>query len=339
MRSDILNRKWRMGFAIIFALILLLGCAIKSSPVIKPDKPMNSGNNIGNLMNMGLLSYDADNIYYNHISDESIWITKIDHLGNRTKLVEGDGWYLNVIEDWLYYVNSDDNKIYRVSTNGKNFEKVSDLEVSFLYAYDGLFYIITSIDDAVHNLYTINYDGTDLKPICDDKVSEIYICSDSIYYYTYHDQKSFIYRINLDGSDKQEVKRDKEEGIHWLCVYENNIYYMGASNTVIMKLDMSSGVVSKVESTEMQYGVIVPDYIVSHDNAIVYYEVGHRAFKKLNLDTDETSTLYAYELVGSINTNSTMFPCLSIVGEDMYYYWDGRLNKINLNDGNLMKID
>jgi len=325
---------------IVFIFISLVGCTTANGfSAQKDDSLIDAGNNIGNLMSMGLVSCDVDNIYYNHISDDSIWITKLDKSGNRTKLFEGDGWYLNAIEDWLYYVNSDDNKIYRCNINGENAEKASDMEVYFLYAYQGLFYVITSTGDAVHNLYTMNYDGTDLKPICDDKIVKIYISGNSIYYYTFDSEKTSIYKMNLDGSDKQEIKRDKDEDIYWFCVYENNIYYVGNNNAAIMKLDINSGVVSKVESTEVQYGGIMPDYIVSNSNTIVYCEMGGLSFKKLNLDTEDTNILYKPNLTGNINVNSALLPCLSIVGEDIYYYWNGKLNKINLNGGSSIQID
>jgi hypothetical protein len=75
---------------------------------------LTRGNSSGNLVNQGFVAEQEVWIYYsNHSDDLSLYKICTDGT-ERTKLNENMVQLINVIDDWVFYVNPNDDKLYRI---------------------------------------------------------------------------------------------------------------------------------------------------------------------------------------------------------------------------------
>ena len=69
--------------------------------------------------------------------------------------------YMNMAEDWLYFMNTDDNlKVYRIKTDGTGLEKINDVHTSNINIAGGWIYY-GNYDDPFQRLYRMRLDGSD----------------------------------------------------------------------------------------------------------------------------------------------------------------------------------
>lgn len=150
----------------------------------------------------GLLTAQADWIYFSAPSED--WaIYKIREGGaNRTRLGEACGCYLNVVGDWLYYCNSlDGNRIYKMRTNGNESQKVSDDPGVYLAVVDDWMYY--TLESENENLYRARLDGSERTMLSGEPTKEAY-CADGVLYTALRD-KDGLYRANPDASDSSMI--------------------------------------------------------------------------------------------------------------------------------------
>lgn len=150
----------------------------------------------------GLLTAQADWIYFSAPSED--WaIYKIREGGaNRTRLGEACGCYLNVVGDWLYYCNSlDGNRIYKMRTNGNESQKVSDDPGVYLAVVDDWMYY--TLESENENLYRARLDGSERTMLSGEPTKEAY-CADGVLYAARRDGDG-LYRANPDASDSSMI--------------------------------------------------------------------------------------------------------------------------------------
>jgi len=113
--------------AIVFALLLVFATSFLGCKQGEQENPArNRGNSISNLQNGGFVAQDQDWIYYMSINPKGIYKTK-NTSNNKQKICDEVGHQLNVVADWLYYINVEDNShIYKVKTDGSDYEAVTE---------------------------------------------------------------------------------------------------------------------------------------------------------------------------------------------------------------------
>lgn len=81
------------------------------------------------------------------------------------KLNSDNSRFINVIGDWLYYVNlSDNNQIYKITVDGTNRTKISNDRAQFINVIgDWIFYHIDN-----PSVYKIKTDGTNRTKLSDE---------------------------------------------------------------------------------------------------------------------------------------------------------------------------
>ena len=137
----------------------------------------------------------GNDIYFSHITG----IRKADlSTGDYVQLTNFTATYINVYEDWVYFVNyKEDDKVYRMRTDGSDLQELSSLEsVRILLQYDG--YLYFNPYSEYNKLYRMQLDGSDLVMINDQWVDFFMIYEDKLYM----SQEGIpgIYTSNLDGS-------------------------------------------------------------------------------------------------------------------------------------------
>jgi hypothetical protein len=107
---------------------------------------------------------------------------------------------MNVHEDWIYFVNeNDDDTVYRMKTDGSEMKQLSTLDsVRSLLYHDGYLYFVPNTDYYV--LYRMKSDGSDLTVINEDWI-EFFIIFDNKLYVSQLGEDG-IFRSDLDGTGK-----------------------------------------------------------------------------------------------------------------------------------------
>lgn len=151
--------------------------------------------------------------------------------------------------------------------------------------YKGNIYFAADFDN--DKLYKLSYDSTSLTKVSDDKIDQINIVHDWIYYRNLSDRNR-LYKMKLDGSEKTQIVN---EAINSILVINDDIYYSSAQrpNSAFYKSKVDGS--SKVKlGDELIYKMLVEDgylyYINLLDNGSLY---------KMNLDgTNKVKLLDGY---------------------------------------------
>jgi hypothetical protein len=135
---------------------------------------------------------------------------KIDD-SQAVKINEDYSYRLNVLKDWIYYQNPNDNyNIYKIKLDGTEKTKLTNYTqndgnvYNFIATYQGIFYSVHDSNftgsDAV-GLYKIMSDGSNVKRLTDSYVRFI----NSINNWIYFDGENNRYRMMTDGTNLQEL--------------------------------------------------------------------------------------------------------------------------------------
>lgn len=136
---------------------------------------------LGNFENNKLYKYDIKNDLSTELTDERVS-------------------YINVVDNWIYYINPNDSRIYKIGTDGTAKMKLNDSWTEGLNVHNGWAYYVNSED---RSIYRIRLDGTNEQRLNDSPSADINVISDWIYYEDPTTNK--YYRMHHDGSGWEEV--------------------------------------------------------------------------------------------------------------------------------------
>jgi len=252
---------------LVFALALCSGCFKKEKIQTQSNNKIETlntvGNSQGNTLNRGLITNQGEWIYY---SDKGIYKEGVDGK-NKTKIAEDEAWYLNVVGEWIYFVNvSDAYTLYKVKIDGTQKTKMnSEISGDLNVVGDWIYYIETQrvqtssgLDDYT-NLWKMKIDGTSKTKIYDNvksrsgyiigTISNLYATPNMLYFnlHQYEGEDNGIYKMDING-----VKMDLLNGE--CCVYTNYgdkwIYYRQFGNLDIYKMKYDGSERTKLSETK-----------------------------------------------------------------------------------------
>jgi len=176
------------------------------------------------------LTLNGDRLYYINQSDNIISM-KCDGTDVRT-IDKGKAKYINVVEDWIYYINLDDavdykyvsemsgefqdykmGKIYKIKKDGSNKTRITDDGADSLNVYDNWIYYsngndgesVTSEGDSWYSgkLYKINTEGKEKYKLFDSTCDNINVTKDWIYFRD--SGKKCISRISKESNEFEKI--------------------------------------------------------------------------------------------------------------------------------------
>jgi hypothetical protein len=108
-----------------------------------------------------------------------------------------------VVGNWIYYKNlSDDNRIYKIKTNGSENQKISYNSCAKLIVYGDYIYYTNSSDGYSLYKFAVNNGGAETK-IIDEQIFEFNVSDEYIYYNSRYDKK--FYKVKTDGTNKTKI--------------------------------------------------------------------------------------------------------------------------------------
>lgn len=118
---------------------------------------------------------------------------------------------LNVADDWLYFLDSNDS-LYKIRTDGGEATLLSEEACRFINVVEDRIYYILAGDNGIYEMRT---DGSENTRISGDYTSYLNVSGDFMYYsdFTFEDyaigEDTGLYKMRTDGSEKTQLTNDR----------------------------------------------------------------------------------------------------------------------------------
>lgn len=176
-------------------------------------KSTKYGNSSGNNNNFGIAVQDGKWIYYIEMDDdEPTGIFKVKENGKKTeKVIDGNIFGLNIIDNYIYCVEYNEDD---AQYNLIRVKKNGNNKETLAKNIDEA--PIMVVDKWVYynknsNLYRVKLDGTDREKISDKKISYYHIDGKWIYYIYKIEGSQYIARMKLDGEKSERISKAEED--------------------------------------------------------------------------------------------------------------------------------
>lgn len=246
MRRGGFTPKWGCVMGLVLTAAMLGGCtaaksesapvrvdtpaessssAMDSSTVPESDEPTVAnvlGNTTGNIANAGFIAQQGIWLYYRS-AEGGLCKISTDGTG-REKLSDDPVLYINVVGDWVYYIEDSDSSsgaICRVRTDGSEQSVLNGDVCQDLYvAGDWMYYEDQSKDFAT---YRAHLDGSGEMLVSSETMFGMNVVDGWVYYYT--DNASYAYKVRANGTGQvRTLTQDDVTGN--LVVADGWVYYL-----------------------------------------------------------------------------------------------------------------
>jgi len=248
------------------------------------------GNTAANTMQLGVMTADAENLYY---IDSMYNIYKENkETGERTGIGEGAGVYLNVSQGWLYYIDASTGQaIRRTSVDGATTETVFETTDSGLVC-------MALVGNELY--FTLQETRSDMTPELQEQIAQTGNVN-AMYQFRLYRQKI--------GAKKPTLVSDFD--ITQFCCYKGKIYYIDQMDSSLYVLERDGKTTKKLVSG--------PIYSFGFNGDSLYYIDGttneENGQPKLSI---EKASLTDGAHQGTV-MNDSMALRFGFEGDDMYY--------------------
>jgi len=214
------------------------------------------GNTSGNIANSGLYAISDDGwIYFNYA--KHLYKMKTDN-SNITLLSDDNAQYINVGNDWVYYINVSDNYyIYKIKTDGTGKTRLNKQNSHNLILYNGHIYFSSE------NVHVMSTNGKGLSNIgrYGRYGLAFNIMNGWIYYRSYYGY----YKMRLDGSEHKMFFPGYDYGERSIFITEYGLLY-ALSDAELCRLNAQSSTDKSVITTGYVTVLNVNDYWIYYAN-------------------------------------------------------------------------
>ena len=202
--------------------------SVSPKPAVKYDPERTYGNTDSNLNNHGFASIQGDWIYFG--TSTGVYKTKTDQ-SKTVRLCDAvSGYYINVSGAWVYFIDSVTHLLYKVRTDGTDFQRFGNQKAYSLSVVSGYAFFTTSVGES--SLYRTPVDKFEPTEIIKEDMTIFDPCvyEGRIYYRYYLDR----YSTDLNGQNKVCYGQGSSQGMFF---YDGYLYTTG--NLTKEKLDGS----------------------------------------------------------------------------------------------------
>ncbi|UNC91110.1 DUF5050 domain-containing protein [Candidatus Contubernalis alkaliaceticus] len=228
------------------------------------------GNTVGNISNLGLVAQHNEWVYF--FEGHHLYKSKKDG-SSRTRLNNDSSYYINVVDDWIYYCNGDDgDKIYKIKTDGSSRTRLNNDSSYYINVVDDWIYYCNGDDG--DKIYKIKTDGSSRTRLNDDESLCLNVVGGWIYYSTQFEPG--IYKIKTDGSSLMRFHDDICLSAHEINVVGDWIYYVDPyQDFKIFKMKTDGSGLTCLNDDKSFYINVVEDWIyyVNWDDSWRIYKI------------------------------------------------------------------
>jgi len=226
-----------------------------------------------------------------------IYSVKKDGSELRT-ILDGFGWSLVVIEDWLYFTGNQGEaidgtyNIFRMKFDGSQLEQINNVYSYGMFFYDDYLYYMKS-NSETHDLMSICrslLDGKNEEVLFPDGYAPL-IYKNQLYYY---DRQGNMYRTNPDGTDPEVIQAAAVKS--YALSNEKIIYSDSYNNIYSCDLDGSNNQLIRSSQGVTIYNVNAYDgriFFTEYDTDFNYTAYGYNyAVKSCKFDGSDEKTVF-----------------------------------------------
>lgn len=253
------------------------------------------GSQVGNILNRsaGAVTFNASYIYFS-VSGSGIYrFSPAEETTSKLKGGAKNASCLNIMEEYLYYVDKDSHKLRRVLASGGDAKTIAE-DVKQAYGYNGELYCVAQSG----GLFSVTGDGskkTVLYTAGEDKQIQFVGISLTRVYFTvydsFEDERSFV-TVSKTGEDRQFFRAPAKKDEIVSMQLENGFFYYyklmddGTYNLMRKKFG------SEKEATLLK-NTSNTDYPVIYGNRLYYSQIkkGVCRAMELNMNSKEKKTM------------------------------------------------
>jgi hypothetical protein len=158
-------------------------------------------NDFGELDDIDAIDIEDENLFQQRM-EQGIYKIRPDG-SNRTQINNDRSDYINVVDDWVYYVNADQSDgIFKIKTDGSERTKLNDDRSSAInVAGEWIYYCNDKHGSRIHKM---RLDGSEQTSLNECFSRYIHVFGEWVYYYALTEtDENGLYRMRSDGSGNE----------------------------------------------------------------------------------------------------------------------------------------
>lgn len=185
------------------------------------------GNSVGNLSNRpSIWVVEQDGwLYYSNWNYKDIGkLSKMKADGTQAAVLANDEVaYLNIMGDWIYYINLDNDGIYRIKTDGTERTRLCEEKaINITVLGDKIFFSVNG------GIYKMDLDGSGKKKVAADNIANFnYMNVVGSWVYYVDSKHGYITKVRTDGTQKTVIRKKYSRELN---VVGGNIYFTDYSS-------------------------------------------------------------------------------------------------------------
>lgn len=226
---------------------------------------------------------DSSTGYAMHPKYEGIYRIRIDG-SEREKIIGAWASSLIVVEDWIYYTNTDPDSfldwgIYRVRIDGTEHTRITHGTAKYMNIQDSWIYYFhdpSNDREEYWGIYKVKIDGSELTRLTENLACDLNVLGDWIYFvqkgFIYDEKEYGLYKIDLDGDNYTRLESGYFASIN---IHENwmYLYSIHSEGNMIKKISLDGSEPMPFydfyenESIEVETEEVVPVSILEETEA------------------------------------------------------------------------
>ena len=272
------------------------------------------GNTTGNSSNNAFVAQNDKYIYYLHKIQpgtelQTYELVKVDaETDTENVIFTGHKLsYLKIIDDYIYYIDGDEGRIYRVREDGSESIVVSGKlnNISAMVIVGDYIFCRAADSERMKTLYSISLETGEVTALCplESLCSGLIVNDGWIYYSVYEGDEWKSYRIRTDGTDNSTIG---DFQLFSACIEADKIYYLD-DNLQICSMDLDGAEKKILADGITAIRINVSDGWIYYSDTIAIY--------RLRVDGSESTKLCDFPSSNNIDIN--------VLGEWIYLRGDG----------------
>ena len=255
------------------------------------------GNQVGNILNntKGAVTFSAAYIYYS-IDGEGIYRFEPNNETNAQVMVNNRNYkYLNVLGDYIYFVDTDSHKLIRAKSNGGGDSRDVAENISIAYLYNDKIYFIGT-DNTVGYITTGDLQKTILYTAGTGKRLNFVGISLSRIFFTQYDDttKKYSYiTVSINDRNDRQYFHDDTDGDRIVNMQMEAGYFYYYEKQTDGEYNLIRRKFGSEKTVTLLKGCSMTDYPVIYSNRLYYTEQDNTMLraKELNMNSMESKVM------------------------------------------------
>lgn len=165
-------------------------------------------------------------------------------------LLEKRCYYLNCNDEYLFFVTSDNDHIFRMKKDGSELTKLYDHTSHELILYNDMLYFCSDMGTSSYHICCMDTNGSNVKVLYDCNEWFMNVYKDRIYFTDYDSDRKLM-SMALDGSD---VRTLYDSPCYDVCAVNDKLYFsLDNDSRNLFSFDIASGEVSLIRKKYTRY--------------------------------------------------------------------------------------